>query len=105
MIYINFLDADDKWDKKAFQLVLLFFRFHKEINFVGCRMIFFEAMVTYHPLDYKFYKTRKVNLSEEYNCIQLSSSSSFFRHSIIKDKLLEIKSLKKEFLTAKILDL
>ena len=45
--------------------------------------------MSYHPLDYKFYKTRKVNLNLEYNCIQLSCSSSFFRYTIIKDKLFE----------------
>ena len=84
--YINFLDADDKWNKKAFNYVLLFFKFYKKINIVGCRLIFFEARVNYHPLDYKFYKTRIVNLSEEYNSILLSSSSSFFRYSSIKDK-------------------
>ena len=87
--YINFLDADDKWDANAFKLVYLFFHYHKNIDIVGCRMIFFEAMMSYHPLDYKFYKTRKVNLNLEYNCIQLSSSSSFFRHSIIKDNLFD----------------
>ena len=88
-IYINFLDADDKWDANAFKFVYLFFHYHKGIDIVGCRMIFFEAYNSYHPLDYKFYKTRKVNLNLEYNCIQLSSSSSFFRHSIIKNKLFE----------------
>ena len=83
---INFLDADDKWDNKAFKLVLQFFRYNKSINLVGCRIIFFEALNSYHPLDYKFYKTRIVDLRKEYNCIQLSSSSSFFRYSLIKDK-------------------
>ena len=87
--YINFLDADDKWDANAFKLVYLFFHYHKDIDIIGCRIIFFEAIKSYHPLDYKFYKTRKVNLNLEYNSIQLSSSSSFFRHSIIKDKLFE----------------
>ena len=37
-------------------------------------------------MDYKFYKSRIVNLSEEYNCIHLSTSSSFFQYSFIKDK-------------------
>ena len=49
-------------------------------------MILFEAKENYHPLDYKFYKSRVVNLTEEYNCIHLSASSSFFRFSFIKDK-------------------
>ena len=84
--FINFLDADDKWDKEAFKLVFLFFRFNKDINIVGCRMVFFEAFNSYHPLDYKFSKSRKVDLNKEYNCIHLSSSSSFFRYSLIKDQ-------------------
>ena len=84
--FINFLDADDKWNNKAFQLVLIFFRYYKKINIIGCRIQFFELYSSYHPLDYKFTKTRVVNLNKEYNCIQLSSSSSFFRHSLIKNK-------------------
>ena len=84
--YINFLDADDKWDNKAFKYVFLFFKMYKRVNIIACRLIFFEAKSGQHPLDYKFYKTRVVNLIKEYNCIQLSSSSSFFRHSFIKNK-------------------
>ena len=84
--YINFLDADDKWDYRALQYVFLFFKFYRNINIISCRIILFEGIEGYHPLDYKFYKTRIVNLNEEYNSIQLSSSSSFFRYSFIKDK-------------------
>ena len=50
-------------------------------------MKFFEASENYHTLDYKFYKTRIINLTEEYNHIHLSVASSFFRKSFIKDKL------------------
>ena len=82
--FINFLDSDDKWDSKAFQIVLFFFRYYKKINIIGCRIKFFELYNSYHPLDYKFTKTRVVNINKEYNCIQLSSSSSFFRYSLIK---------------------
>ena len=82
--FINFLDSDDKWDSKAFQIVLFFFRYYKKINIIGCRIKFFELYNSYHPLDFKFTKTRVVNINKEYNCIQLSSSSSFFRYSLIK---------------------
>ena len=51
---------------------------------VSCRMIFFEARISFHPLDYKFYKSRVANLTNEYNCIQLSTSSSFFKYSFIR---------------------
>ena len=84
--YINFLDPDDLWDFQAFHYILLFFRLNKNINFVTGRLKFFEAINDYHPLDYKFYKTRIVNLTEEYNCIQSSSSTSFFRFSYINGK-------------------
>ena len=84
--FINFLDSDDLWDSKAFEYVLYFFKNNKEINFVSGRLKFFEGRNYYHFLDYKFYKTRIVNLTEEYNCIQSSSSTSFFRFSYIAGK-------------------
>ena len=84
--YINFLDSDDMWDNKAFEYVLSFFQMHNEINLVSGRLKFFEAVNNYHYLDYKFYKTRVVNVTKEYNCIQESSSTSFFRASYIYGK-------------------
>jgi len=84
--YINFLDPDDKWDYRAFKYALIFFKLNKNIDFVAGRLKFFESDVNYHPLDYKFYKTRIVNLTEEYNCIHLSAASCFFKQSFIKNK-------------------
>ena len=84
--FINFLDADDKWDYQAFNYINLFFKINKDIDFVAGRIKFFEEDKKYHPLDYKFYKTRVVNLSQEYNSIQLSASSSIFRKSSIAGK-------------------
>ena len=87
--YINFLDPDDLWDIKAFYYILLFFKSNKGINFVTGRLKFFEARKGYHTLDYKYYKTRIVNVSEEYNSIHSSTSTSFFCLSYIKDKKFE----------------
>ena len=77
--FINFLDSDDKWDHQAFEYILLFFKNFPDVDFVAGRIKFFEAEGGYHPLDYKFYETRIVNLNEEYNCIQLSASSGIFK--------------------------
>ena len=85
--YITFLDPDDKWDSMAFNYILLFFKNNKNIELVAARLKFFELIENYHPLDYKFYKTRIVNLTQDYNCIQLSgASSSIFKASLIKGK-------------------
>ena len=83
-LYINFLDSDDKWDLKAFAYVNLFFNIYRNVDIVGCRMKYFDLWNRYHFLNYKFIRTRIVNLTEEYNCIQLSASSCFFRRSSIK---------------------
>ena len=84
--YINFLDSDDKWDSKAFKEVYLFYKHNKNIDSAGGRIKYFEAKNNYHFLDYKFKNTRVVNLNKDYDCIQLSASSSFFRHSSIKER-------------------
>ena len=85
-LFINFLDSDDKWDSETFKIVYLFFKLNKNIDIVGGRMKYFESRDNYHFLDYKFKNSRIVNLNKDYDCIQLSASSSFFRFSSIKGK-------------------
>ena len=84
--FINFLDADDKWDSQALRYISIFFKTYKNVDLVAGRLLFFEVINTFHPLDYKFYKTRVVNLTKEYNCIHLSGASTFFRNSLIKGR-------------------
>ena len=84
--YINFFDPDDKWDSMAFNYILLFFEKNKNIDIVVTRIKFFELREDYHPLDYKFDKTRIVNLNQEYNCIQTTGASIIFKSSLTKGK-------------------
>ena len=88
-LYINFLDSDDKWDSNAFEYINLNFNLYPEVDIISGRIKYFESKNNYHILDYKFKKTRLVNLTKEYNCIQLSSASCFFRKSSIKDEKFE----------------
>ena len=83
--YINFLDPDDLWDSKAFEYVINFYNQYKKIDLVAGRMKYFEARTKYHILDYKFFKTREVNLLKQYRYIQLSAASCFFKSKIIKN--------------------
>ena len=87
--YLNYLDPDDKWDKNAFKYAYFFLKYFRNIDIVSGRIKYFEVKNGYHPLDYKFNKTRVVNLSIEYNCIQASVASSFFRSSFVKGKTFE----------------
>ena len=83
-LYINFMDSDDKWDLKAFYFVKIFFKLCDKVDLVTGRIKYFEFINSYQFIDYKFTKTRLANLTEEYNCLQLSVSCSFFRFSSIK---------------------
>ena len=85
-LFINFLDSDDKWHPKAFKNVYLFFKLNNNIDLIGGRMKYFESSRDYHFLNYKFSTSRVIDLNTNYDCIQLSSSSSFFRFSSVKNK-------------------
>lgn len=87
--YINFLDSDDKWDSKSFELFDLYFNIYTNVDIISGRMKYFESKNNFHFLDYKYKNTRVVNLTEEFNCIQLSCSSCFFRKSSIEDQSFE----------------
>ena len=83
--YINFLDPDDKWDLDVFDNVNDFFeKYGNEICLVACRMKFFENQETYHKLDYKFNIERIVDITEDYEDIQLSGASTFIKSEVIK---------------------
>ena len=84
--FINFLDPDDIWSNNSFKYASKFFRLNPKIDFVGGRMKFFEASDDFHPLDYKFYSSRVIDLRKEYDCIHLSVASSFFRSNAIYGK-------------------
>jgi len=85
-LYVNFLDSDDKWEPEALKKVYLFYKMNKNIDLIGGRMKYFESRNDYHFLNYKFKSTRVINLNKDYDCIQLSAASCFFRFSSIKGK-------------------
>lgn len=84
--YVNFLDSDDKWDLDAFEKVYKFFESkYNEIDLIACRIHLFEGQEGFkHALDYKFNKDKIVDIFEDYDNIQLSSASVFFKENVIK---------------------
>ena len=85
--YINFLDSDDRWRPTAFKRLYTFFEQHyDEVDVVGARMFLFDGEAGYHILDYKFRKTKVVDLRTEWSFIQLHASSSFIKTAAIQTK-------------------
>lgn len=85
--YMNFLDGDDKLDSNTLSTVEEFFEeVHDYIDVVSIPVYFFEAKHGNHILNYKYNKTRQINLLKEYKNIQLFINSVFIK-SEFKDEL------------------
>ena len=80
--YINFLDGDDKWEDNVFFKVYNMFS-NNDIDIIGVRQKYFEALDIYPSLDFKFNKDKIASIFENYDHIQLSVTSAFIRKSSI----------------------
>ncbi len=86
--YTIFLDGDDHWDSKSFDLIFDFFEDHPEdFDVCSCRIKFFgDYEDRDHPLDYKFgEKARIADLSKEPEMISSTIGSVAVRTSAIGD--------------------
>jgi len=77
--YINFLDSDDKFSTNTFEEILNFFKQNKEVNFASVPMFFFDGEDGDHPLNYKYERTKVVDLSKDWDFPQLHANASFFK--------------------------
>lgn len=84
--YVNFLDSDDTWNKKALKKAYDIFENNENVSIVSFRQKYFERSTGYTSLDYKYLKgDRLINCVNEYENIQLSVTSAFFKSSLIKN--------------------
>ncbi|RAP52093.1 MAG: hypothetical protein BZ137_09240 [Methanosphaera sp. rholeuAM130] len=83
--YVNFLDSDDYLSDNTLEEVYSFFEEHyHETDIVAIPIYFFERMNGEHILNKKFRRNRVIDLIEEPNNPQLSSSSAFFKGESLK---------------------
>ena len=84
--YVNFLDSDDYVSHTTFRSILSFFnRFGDGIDLVSIPIYFFGEKKGEHTLNFKYDQDKVVNLLDNPDHIQLSSSSCFFKRSSIED--------------------
>ncbi|HVW99138.1 MAG TPA: CDP-glycerol glycerophosphotransferase family protein, partial [Candidatus Babeliaceae bacterium] len=78
--YISFLDSDDKLSPNTLEEVYAFFEQHyDEIDVVAIPLKFFDARTGDHMLNYKFSRTRVIDVTKEYESIQMHVSSAFVK--------------------------
>lgn len=83
--YVNFLDGDDKWSPDALELIYDFFeKNNNDIDFVVARKKLFEAEERFHILDYKFDKTKVVDIFEDYDFVQMDVTSVVLKTEVVK---------------------
>lgn len=85
--YINFCDPDDILSTNTCKEVIRLFEKYREdeCSMVAMRMKFFGARKGYHILDYKFDKTKVVDLKKDYDHIQLSAATTFVKKEYVGD--------------------
>ena len=95
--YVNFLDSDDKFSKETFRNVFNFFEDnYDEVDIVSVPLMFFDRQKGEHTLNYKYESTRVVDLSVDFNHIQLSASSAFIKRDSIGSLNLDSNLLQSE---------
>ncbi|MCC7554094.1 MAG: bifunctional glycosyltransferase family 2 protein/CDP-glycerol:glycerophosphate glycerophosphotransferase [Methanobacteriaceae archaeon] len=84
--YINFLDSDDYISSNTLLNIFKFFEQHyDEVDVVSIPIHFFDKKKGSHFLNYKFKKTKVIDLVKEPSFIQLSAPSAFFKFTAIND--------------------
>lgn len=88
---INFTDADDFLEPNALEKMYLYLKKNAEqIDLVAIPLEYYGGNGM-HPLDYKFQKTRIVNLEKQYDHIQMSISSVLIKYNCIKNRCFDTK--------------
>jgi len=85
--YINFTDADDKLESNALELMYAYLKENdKEIDFVAIRQMLFERENREQSLNYKFTKTRIIDLIKEYDCVHFAINSTLIKRECFKNR-------------------
>ena len=82
---VTFLDSDDKWSRNSFKCIYDFWKKHKEVKVITCKMKFFDAKKGDHPLNYKYEKNKIVDIRKDYKYIQSSTCSCFVERDTLKN--------------------
>ncbi len=89
--YVNFTDSDDMLEKDALEKMYEFLKKNERwIDIAAIKMVFFGGKEGEHTLNYKFSKTRIVELRRDYMHIQLSMSSTLIKSSCFENRQFDL---------------
>lgn len=83
--YVGFLDSDDKLASNALQEIQKFTSLYKdEVDLIAIPMYFFDYEEGEHILNYKFKQTQVIDITNQFENIQLSAASAFIKREVLK---------------------
>lgn len=83
--YIHFFDGDDILSKNFQETAVEFLQQNREVDFVAAKLKFFDQIIDSHPLNYKFRKSRTIDLTKEPDNPILHVISCIFRRSALEN--------------------
>ena len=84
--FVNFLDSDDCLEEHTLEEVEKFYENHyQEVDVVAVPLIYFERITGPHRFNYRFEKTRVIDLIEEPKNPQYSVSNAFIKRECFDD--------------------
>lgn len=84
---VNFTDSDDILEADALEKMYNFLKKYEDwIDVVAIKLMFFGGRKGEHPLNYRFEKTRMINLKKNYNYIQLSLCSALVKAKCFENR-------------------
>lgn len=87
--YINIITPGNKWDKETCQADLDFFKKNSKVKIACFPIMLFGSIKGKHWLNYKFTKTRVVNIFKDQDCAVFDLCSCFFAQELVKDRFLK----------------
>ena len=87
--YINFLDADDKWDTDACRSALDFFKGYPHAHIACFPITLFGMDKGKHWLNEKFKETRLANIFEDPDCAVFNACSCFCERETVKSRFFD----------------
>ena len=85
--YVNCFGSDDIWSKDTFKLAYKFFcsEAGKQVDLISFKLHQFGKVDRDHILNYKYEETKVVDLTEDYDFIQLMNGNCIIRRDAIGD--------------------
>ena len=89
--YVNFTDSDDMLEDDALEKMYAFLKKNEKwIDVAAIKMVYFGGREGGHSLNYKFNKTRILELRRDYMHIQLSMSSAMIKSSCFENRRFDL---------------